>query len=706
MQNLSNGETSVIDVPCPKCPDGFVLIKSFNSLISLGTEKMLVDFGKSNFLNKARKQPDKLKMVLDKVKTDGLITTYDAVKSKLDQPAPLGYCNAGVVIESKAEGLSKGDRVISNGPHAEVVCVPKNLCVKIPENVDSQSASFTVLASVALQGVRLAHPTIGEAFVVFGLGLVGQITTQILVANGCRVLGIDTNTERCKKAALLGAETIDLSEKQDLVPISQIFSRGFGVDGVIITASSSSNDIIHQSAMMCRKRARIVLVGVVGLNLRRDDFYEKELTFQVSSSYGPGRYDKAYEEKGQDYPFGFVRWTERRNFEAILEMMSKGSLDVRSLISHEYEFKNAKEAYLHLNNPSVLGIILNFVNDENSNLINSNIQLQKDLTTAIPSDPIIGFIGAGNHASRTLIPAFKKAKATLSTLVSNTGLSASHHGNKLGFNIASSDEDAIWSNKNINTVVIATRHDSHSSLIISALKSGKHVFVEKPLALNFDDIETIDNVYRSAIKKNNNIKLMIGFNRRFAPHIKKMKSLLSSRLEPKTIIITVNAGYIPSDHWLNDPKIGGGRIIGEACHFIDLMMHLIEKRVVSKSIFSCPLEDGNDEGERVTINLSFEDGSIGTIHYFSDGSKKFPKERVEVFCGKSVLQLDNYRILKGYDWPGFKSLRLFKMNKGQDSCVKEFLSSISEGKSSPIPYEDIINSSKLSLKIKESMTAT
>lgn len=702
IQNLSNGETSIEDVPQPNCRDGSVLIRSSCSLISLGTEKMLVDFGRSSIIGKASKQPEKVKMVLDKIKTDGLLHTYDAVKSKLDEPLPLGYCNSGIIIESRADEFSVGDRVISNGPHAEIVCVPKNLCVKIPESVDFQSASFSVLSSVALQGIRLANPTIGETFVVFGLGLVGQITTQILIANGCRVLGIDTNRERCKKAALLGVDVVDLSDSQDPIARAKIFSRDLGVDGVIISATSKSNDIIHQSALMCRKRARIVLVGVVGLDIRRDDFYEKELTFQVSSSYGPGRYEQAYEEKGLDYPIGFVRWTQKRNFEAVLDLMASGVLDMKILISNEYDFEDALLAYQRLNDPSVLGVVLRY-SDDIEEFSEKNIQLNMKKSIKKSSEPIIGFIGAGNHASRTLIPSFKKSNAVLSTLVSDRGLSASHHGRKLGFINASSDVKTIFNDDDIDTVVIATRHDSHSSLIVSALESGKNVYTEKPLAINLSDLKKIHNCYNQTSKKHNNQILMIGFNRRFAPHIMKIKKLLNSRPEPKNIIITVNAGYLSSDHWLNDPKVGGGRIIGEACHFIDLIMHLIDKNLITKSIFFSPKKNELSPEERFNINLSFEDGSIGTIHYFSDGPKRFPKERIEVFCGQSALQLDNFRILKGFDWPGFNSHRLFKMDKGQNSCVSEFLNSIRLGRTSPIPFNEIIENSIIPIELKESM---
>ena len=706
LQNLSNGETTLVDVPCPKCCNGSLLIASRNTLVSAGTERMLVDFGKANMLDKARQQPDKVKMVLNKVKTDGLFPTIDAVRSKLDQPLPLGYCNAGVVLESGVKGFAVGDRVVSNGNHAEVVRAPQNLCVKIPDEVDDESAAFTVLAAVGLQGIRLIKPTLGEAVVVVGLGLVGLMTVQMLRANGCRVLGIDFDSARCEIARQFGAETVNLSKSEDPIAIAQTFSRGRGVDAVVVAAASQSDEIIHQAAEMCRKRGRIVLVGVVGLSLRRDDFFKKEIIFQVSASYGPGRYDSLYEEKGQDYPVGFVRWTEQRNFEAVLDMMASGALNVKPLITHRFKIEEAAEAYGLLNDVSVLGILLQYSVQEESTLRAPVIQLNSSSAVSyLPSDSVVGFIGAGNYASRTLIPAFKDAGARLDTLVTSGGVSGVHHGGKAGFRVAATELDVLWNSDKINTIVIVTRHDSHAAQVQSALESGNHVFVEKPLALRLQELDAIDATFQRVNEgKSNPLRLMVGFNRRFAPHVVKMKSLLVSKREPKTIIITVNAGAIPADHWTQDSEVGGGRIIGEGCHFIDLMRFLTGCAITGHQVMMMGDAPGIDvQDDKVSINLSFTDGSIGTIHYFANGGKVFPKERIEVFCGDAVLQMDNYRLLHGYDWPGFKKMKLLKQDKGQQACARAFVDAIREGKPSPIAYDEIMESSRVSIEVAESL---
>ena len=704
LQNLSNGETSLVDVPSPRNIKSNVLIATKNSVVSAGTERMLVNFGKSNLLNKAKQQPDKVKEVLNKVVTDGLVATIDAVKSKLDQPLPLGYCNAGVVLESDVSNFEVGDRVVSNGNHAEVVRVPKNLCVKIPDGVDDESAAFTVLGAVGLQGIRLIQPTIGECFVVTGLGLVGLMCVQMLRANGCRVLGVDFDSKKCELARQFGAETVDLSKDEDPVIFARSFSRGRGVDGVLVTAATQSDEVMHQAAEMCRKRGRIVLVGVVGLKLRRDDFFKKELTFQVSASYGPGRYDSFYEEDGNDYPVGFVRWTEQRNFEAVLDMMDSGALDVQPLITHRYDIKNAIKAYTLLDDPSALGIVLNYPPQDKVKLQKSKVRLlSKSSTMPVKVAPCIGFIGAGNYASRILIPAFKETESVLDTLVTSGGISGVHHGNKNSFLTASTSIDDVLNNESINTVAIVTRHDAHATQVVDSLNAGKHVFVEKPLALTLDEIEQIDKAYKEN-NKSKNVKLMVGFNRRFAPHIIKIKELMSNHQSPKSILMTVNAGPIPAEHWVQDIHVGGGRIVGEGCHFIDLMRHLVGHSIVD---FTATMM-GNAPGvevreDKASITLTFADGSFGTILYLANGGSAFPKERIEVFCDNAVLQMDNYRVLNGYGWPGFKKMKLFKQDKGQKACVQSFVSSIIDGKEVPIPYEETIESSRVSIEVANAL---
>ena len=699
LQNMKNGTTELVVSPAPACASEHVLIQTTCSLISVGTERMLVDFGRASYFEKARQQPEKVKMVLDKVKTDGLIATIDAVRSKLAQPIPLGYCNVGRVHEAgkNATRFKVGTRVISNGPHADVVKVAKNLCALIPDEVDDESAAFTVLASIGLQGIRLAQPTLGESFVVIGVGLIGLLTIQLLRAHGCRVLAIDFDEKKLALAQQFGASICNLAQKEDPVAAGMTFSRGYGVDGVIITAATKSNDPIQQAAHMSRSRGRIILVGVTGLELNRADFYEKELSFQVSCSYGPGRYEPAYEEKGLDYPIGFVRWTEQRNFEAVLDMMACGQLNVQPLITHRYLFDDAEKAYQTLTNDSfALGILLHYTSESSERLIKTvplNVNEERVFNA---TQPIIGVIGAGNYAARVLIPAFKKAKAQLHTILTASGVSGVVQGRNAQFVTASTDEAHLFSNPDINTVVIATRHDSHADFVVKALKAHKHVFIEKPLAVTLEELAEIETTYQSVVASGFTPCLMVGFNRRFSPHIKKMKQLLQSVREPKNFIMTVNAGDIPSTHWTQDKEIGGGRIIGEACHFIDLMCFLADSKIVSVQARKTTNHD-----DIAVVVIGFEDGSWGTIHYMANGSSRFPKERIEVFTAGRVLQLDNFRKLSGFGWPGFKKLALWRQDKGQDACCLAFLSAIEGGEPMPIPLDELIDVARVTIEVAQ-----
>jgi predicted dehydrogenase/threonine dehydrogenase-like Zn-dependent dehydrogenase len=698
---------------------------------------MLVEFGKANLLDKARQQPEKVRMVLDKIKTDGLIPTLEAVQSKLDQPLAMGYSNAGVVLEVGAgvEGFRIGDRIVSNGYHAEVVCVPKNLCARIPDAVSDEAAAFTVLGAIALQGIRLAQPTLGEAFVVTGLGLIGLITVQLLRAQGCRVLGIDFDRHKLNLAEQFGAETVDLSRGEDAVAAAITFSRGRGVDGVLITASTQSNEPIHQAAQMCRKRGRIVLVGVVGLELSRADFYEKELSFQVSCSYGPGRYDPAYEESGQDYPLGFVRWTEQRNFEAVLDLLAVGKLDIAPLISHRFPLEQAPAAYqlLGSNEPS-LGILLQYPDFEYPSadtLLNPTIQLRTVEGNSdnnfllqnspppykggerIKHRPVLGCIGAGNYASRILIPAFKTTGVSIKSVATSGGTSGVYVGRKFGIQQATTDTASLLTDSEINTVVIATRHDTHAKFVCQALQAGKHVFVEKPLAITGEQLDEIKSTYTSISNSGTAPVLMVGFNRRFAPQIQQIKTLLTPFKEPKAMIMTVNAGAIPAEHWTQDIAIGGGRIIGEACHFIDLLRFLADSPIVSVQTTSLgtyppqsPLPKGGQEAiaireDKVSFTLTFADGSFGSVHYLANGHKSFPKERLEVFCAGRILQLDNFRKLKGYGFSGFKSMNLWRQDKGNTVCAAAFVKAIQSGEASPIPFEELVEVTRVSFEIAE-----
>ncbi len=710
LQNLSNGETSLVDVPSPKNLPGHVLIASRRTLVSAGTERMLVDFGKAGWLAKARQQPDKVRMVLNKVKTDGLAPTIEAVRSKLDQPLPMGYCNVGTVLESNADGFAAGDVVVSNGHHAEIVRVPRNLVARVPEGVSDDSAVFAVLGAIGLQGIRLLQPTLGENVVVTGLGLIGLLCVQLLRAGGCRVLGIDPDPARCELAAGFGAEVVNLSAGQDPLAAAERFSRGHGVDGVLITASTKSNDPVHQAATMCRKRGRIVLVGVVGLNLSRDDFFKKELSFQVSASYGPGRYDPEYEENGHDYPIGFVRWTEQRNFEAVLDMMASGALDVGPLITSRFPIDRGAEAYLGLNRPGTLGIVIEYPERSGSvDAAERSVELRPGRDVVItPAEPRVAFLGAGNYGSRVLMPAFRKHGAMLETVVSSSGVSGVHHGRKSGFRKAVSDEGLVWADERVNTVVIATRHNLHAQQVEQALQAGKHVFVEKPLALATEDLERIRTALQQPAAGSGESRiLMVGFNRRFAPHIRRMKELLTSRSAPAGFIMTVNAGEIPAEHWTQDRRVGGGRIVGEACHFIDLMRYLAGSPIAAwQAVRIGDAGTGGVRDDKACITLSFKDGSFGTVHYLANGDKSFPKERIEVFCDGGILQLDNFRRMTGFGWPGFGSMKLRGQDKGQDAAVAAFLDAVRRGGPAPIPFEEIEEVSRITIAIADSLATT
>lgn len=703
LQDMAKGGSIIAEAPAPTSSDGCLLVATTTTLVSAGTERMLVGFGRANYLQKARQQPEKVRMVLEKVVTDGLFTTIDAVRSKLAQPLPLGYCNVGVVaaIGKGAVGFKLDERVVSNGPHADVVKVAKNLCARIPDAVDDESAVFTVVASIGLQGIRLIQPTLGEAIVVVGAGLIGLITVQLLLAQGCRVLAVDFDESKLALARQFGAATCDLGAGEDPVAAGMAFSRGRGVDGVIITASTKSTDPVTQAARMSRKRGRIVLVGVTGLELNRADFYEKELSFQVSCSYGPGRYDPAYEEKGQDYPIGFVRWTEQRNFEAILDLMASGQLDVKPLITHRYAFEKAPEAYdLLTQDKSALGILLKYESDPAGRL-QRQVSLQPGSVGFDALRPVVGFIGAGNYASRILIPAFKAAGAQLHTICTAGGVNGVIHGEKAGFAVASTDVDALLSDSVVNTVAIVTRHNSHARFVRKALDAGKHVFVEKPLAITHDELDEVKASYERA-QQHGARHLMVGYNRRFSPQVQKMKSLLAPVREPKTFIMTMNAGAIPADHWTQDPSVGGGRIIGEACHFIDLMRFLAGCEIT----FVQARRMGDSPGVVVTedkavITLGFADGSFGTIHYLANGSASFPKERVEIFAAGRVLQLDNFRKLKGFGWPGFSRMNLWRQDKGQQACAAAFLKAVESGADTPIPAEEVFEVARVTIEAAE-----
>ncbi len=706
IENIRTGKIEVVDVPIPHCDRNQVLIATKRSLISAGTERMLVEFGRANFFEKAKSRPDQVRRVFEKIRTDGLIPTIDAVLSRLNQPLPLGYSNSGVVVDlgENVEEFSIGDRVVSNGPHAEYVCVTKNLVAKVPDNVSDEEAAFTVLAAVGLQGVRLAHPSLGENVAVIGLGLIGLMIVQLLIANGCRVLGIDFDPQRLKLAEDFGAEIVNLSNGEDPVKTAASFTNGKGMDAVIIAASTRSNEPVHQAALMSRKRGRIILVGVTGLQLRREDFYEKELIFQVSSSYGPGRYDPNYEIKGQDYPYGYVRWTAQRNFQAVLNLMSENRLNVKPLISHHFPIEKAYMAYdlILSNKEPFLGIVLTYSDKLKPNrhpiiIKEKSVDKNKDEISKIK----LGVLGAGNFAFSTLFPVLKGlSDLEFAGVFTASGLSACNIAKKFNFKYCASREEELFEDQDINTILILTRHNLHANQIIKSLRSKKNVFCEKPLCINKMELENI--VYTYLVENKEKFKLMVGFNRRFAPMTIKLKDFFKVVKEPIVINYRINAGFIPQDHWVQDKEIGGGRIIGEVCHFVDFMVFLTDSLPNVVYAQAVP-NNGKYSNDNVIITIKFDNGSIGSIVYVANGDKSYPKERVEVFGGGRVGVLDNFRKIELYEkGKRRKYSSFFRPDKGYKNEWKAFIDSLKNGKE-PIKFEDLVGTTLTTFSVLDSI---
>lgn len=702
LQSLGSGETMLEEVPVARASGPNLVVGTRASVVSAGTERMLVDFGRGSLLQKARAQPDKVKQVLDKVRTDGVGPTFEAVRSKLDQPIPLGYCQAGEVLEvgPSARGFARGDRVVTNGPHAEVVRVPWTLAARIPDGVPFDVAAFTPLAAIGLQGLRLAAPTLGETVVVYGLGLIGLLTVQLARASGCRVIGIDRVPERLELARGFGAETVDGGGDVDVVGAVEHLTGGVGADMVLLTLATDSDEPIHAAAGMTRKRGRVVLVGVTGLRLRRDDFYRKEITFQVSCSYGPGRYDPEHEEGGVDYPLPFVRWTEARNFQAVLALMASGQLDPRPLVTHRFPFQRAVEAYDVVTGAEPgLGIVLEYP-DRDSETVAGERTVTLTPAPRVSGKGVLGCIGAGNFAARVLIPSFASAGATLHTVASSGGTSAAIMGRRQRFLQATTDTDALLANPDIDTVVIATRHDTHGRLVVRALEAGKHVYVEKPLALKDVEIDAIEEALAASGRH-----LCVGFNRRFAPAIQEARRLLAGRSGPLVVTLTVNAGALPPDHWAHDPTVGGGRLVGEGCHFLDLARYLVgapieELRVTTARAGADPVEDVS------LVQVAFADGSIASIQYLANGNKAFPKERVELFWDGRVLRIDNFRSIEGWGVnprnPGF----IRSQDKGHDAMAQAFLAAVRGEAPPPIPRDEVLEVARWVLRMGEGARAS
>ena len=694
IQDMNKGATILEEVPVPQAKAGQLLIRTTRTLVSLGTERMLVEFGKANLIEKARQQPDKVKMVLDKMKTEGVLPTLEAVFNKLNQPLPLGYCNVGIVeaIGNGVHTFNVGDRVASNGNHAEYVCVPENLAAKIPDNVTDDEATFTVIGSIGLEGIRLCNPTFGETIVVIGLGLIGLVTAELLRANGCNVIGYDYDQQKVAIARAKGVYAFNPAEGTDPTKFVQQYTDQIGADCVIITASNPSDEIIHQAAEMSRTRGRIVLVGVVGLNIRRDDFYQKELTFQVSCSYGPGRYDENYEQKGQDYPVGFVRWTEKRNFQAVLNAMASKQLDVLPLITEKVDLDDYQQIYGNLRNKdSIASIIKYSVHTNNSKSI-SIPESNKDSKT-VGDTCSVGIIGAGNFASATLVPGLLKTNASIKYIADINGLSAKILAKKAKASVATSDYKEMLKDDTLSSVIITTRHDLHAKMVIESLVAGKNVMVEKPLCLNQSELDAIIEAVNVSKRM-----VTVGFNRRFAPLVQNLKKLIGDG--PMNIVATMNAGYIPPDVWVHDLEIGGGRIIGEACHYIDLCTFIsgsLVKSVCMNSMGPNPKENTDN----ASILLQYENGTNAVINYIANGSKAYAKERIEVHNQGKTLVIDNWRTLTGYDIKGF-SKKKTRLDKGSKRQYQLFVESLNTGLPI-IQFQEIVNTTKASFAAIKSL---
>ncbi|MBL7163568.1 MAG: bi-domain-containing oxidoreductase [Anaerolineales bacterium] len=696
LQNLRTGETSIAEVPTPTPKPGTALVQTAASLVSAGTERMVVEFAEKSLVGKARSRPDLVRQVVDKARREGLLTTVDAAFNRLDQPMPLGYSSAGTIVAvgEGLQGFKVGDRVACAGGgyavHAEYAIVPKNLLAHLPPNVDFESAAFATLGAIALHGFRLAQPQVGERIAVTGLGLLGLLTVGIANSAGCHVFGVDIDPERVELARQAGAEAVTRDQAEEA---SLAFSRGRGVDAVLICADTSSDDPVTLAGAIARDKANIVAVGAVGLNIPRREYFQKELKFINSRSYGPGRYDPDYEEFGHDYPIGYVRWTEGRNIESIVDLMGSGRLDVSPLVTHRFPIEEAPAAYELITGKKeepFLGVLLKYPethSQENvdrferlsvKTLKRTNMQTCKHLT--------LGVLGAGNFATAVMLPAVSKIPAIdLVGIVSGSGLSAQHAANKFGFRYAASDWMQIIDDPEVNTVAILTRHNLHADQAVAALQAGKHVFVEKPLAVNSEQLSVVSEQLLST----DHCLLSAGFNRRFAPLAEKMYAFISKRTEPLVAHYRVNAGYIPLTHWLHDPIVGGGRIIGEGCHFVDFLAYLVGEVPISVTAHAIP-DAGNYREDNVNLTFTFPDGSLGTVTYLANGDKAFPKERVEVFAGGRVAVLDDFRTLEMVHNGRRKLERSrWRQDKGHRAAWEAFADAIISGGPPPIPYDHL-----------------
>jgi len=701
IQNFKTGELYIDDVPQPAISEGMVLVTNEFSLISAGTERSTVKVAKANLIGKAKQRPDLVAQVMQNIKKEGLSATINKVRTKLDSLKALGYSTSGIVMASlDSNGIFKpGDRVACAGQdyasHAEVVSVPQNLVVKIPDNVGSDEAAFTTLGAIAMQGVRQADPRLGEKICVIGLGLLGQITCQLLKANGCAVFGIDLSPNLIALAKEMAADNAIHRNDPNLIAACENFTNGHGFDSIIITAAAATNDPIELSVEIARKKGKIIVVGAVKMDIPRDPyFYRKELELKISCSYGPGRYDVNYEENGNDYPFAYVRWTEQRNMEAFLDLLSRKAINIKPLITHVFEIAEAEKAYdivLGKTPEYHLGILLKYT--QNGTIHSTSVHIRNNPMSSIN----VGFIGAGSFAQSYLIPNVKSWGASLDSVVTSRGITAKNVCDKFQFNFCSSEPNDAFNKEQINTIFIATPHSSHAQLTIDALKTKKAVFVEKPLAINEEQLQAVIETQSEF-----NQTLMVGFNRRFAPICESIKKEFANASEPLVVNIRINAGLIPKEHWTQQPEVGGGRIIGEMCHFIDLMQYFTDSepiKVFAESIATDNAKISPDDN--IAVVVKFKNGSIGNLTYIANGDKGLPKERIEVSSAGKIGIINDFR--DGMMYKGGKSEKLKSAGKGHQEEVKAFLDAVKNGKDSPIDFRSICLTTLATFKIIDSL---
>ncbi|HVF55785.1 MAG TPA: bi-domain-containing oxidoreductase [Pyrinomonadaceae bacterium] len=717
LQNRKTGEVKVADVPAPAIQRGRVLVRAASSLISAGTERAVVDANRKSLIARALDQPELVKKTLRRAQSEGVLSTVNAVRSKLDSYAALGYSAAGIVaaVGEGVEGFRAGDRVACAGvgyaSHAEVLSVPQNLCVRLPEEVSFGEGAYATLGAIALQGVRLAEPTLGESVVVVGLGLLGQLTVQLLRANGCRVFGIDPDNQKIELARSHGAEAGCAPDGEAAKKVSD-WTRGRGADAVLITAATETSQPVELAGEISRLKGRVVAVGGVGTNVPRDVYYRRELTLKISMSYGPGRYDPEYEERGHDYPLPYVRWTEGRNLEAFLDLIAAGSVKVERLTTHRFRVDEGERAYSLITGETgepYLGVLLEY---DTAHEIEGRVRLApvgreagwdvKSVGATAPASSVkVGLVGAGGYATGMLLPHFKTAGARFQAIATASGVSALNVGRQFGFAVCASGAGEVIDDPEVNLVVIATRHDSHAPLAKAALETGRHVFVEKPLALNEAELEDVLGAAHAS-----GGQLMVGFNRRFSPHARRAKEFFEGRRAPLSIVYRVNAGRIPRDQWVQDEREGGGRIVGEVCHFIDLMQFWTGAQVVR--VYAEAIASRNEQivsEDSVMITLRFADGSNGSIAYLAEGDKSLPKERAEIFAEGRTFVLDDFRTATMYNGGRAEESKLRAQDKGQAAEVRAACAVVLEGAPAPIPLEDLANTTRATFRLRESLRA-